>query len=52
MERVAAVAVDPWCAWLDYIAGEGRGLQTGIVMNNNFAFGGNNPSLIFRHRPD
>jgi len=39
---------DPRCADLDYITGEGRELQTDYVMNNNFAFGGINTSLIFR----
>ena len=40
--------VDPRCAPLDYITGEGRDLQTDVVMSNNFAFGGINTSLIFR----
>ncbi len=40
--------VDPRCGVLDYIAGEGRALQCDTVMNNNFAFGGINTSLIFR----
>jgi 3-oxoacyl-[acyl-carrier-protein] synthase II len=40
--------VDPECADLDYITGDGRDLQTDYVMNNNFAFGGVNTSLIFR----
>ena len=39
---------DPRCADLDYITGEGRELQTDYVMNNNFAFGGINTSLIFK----
>ena len=39
---------DERCAPLDYITGEGRSLQTEFVMNNNFAFGGINTSLIFR----
>lgn len=42
------VTVDPQCAALDYITGEGRSLETEFVMNNNFAFGGVNTSLIFR----
>ncbi|SEM23249.1 3-oxoacyl-[acyl-carrier-protein] synthase II [Luteibacter sp. UNCMF331Sha3.1] len=42
---------DPECAALDYIAGEGREIRTGHVMNNNFAFGGINTSLIFRAHP-
>jgi 3-oxoacyl-[acyl-carrier-protein] synthase II len=39
--------VDPQCAALDYIMGEGRELQTDIIMSNNFAFGGINTSLVF-----
>ncbi|HXZ09345.1 MAG TPA: beta-ketoacyl-ACP synthase [Paraburkholderia sp.] len=40
--------VDPACAALDYIMGEGRAIDAGYVMSNNFAFGGINTSLIFR----
>lgn len=40
--------VDPACAPLDYIRGDGRELDVEYVMNNNFAFGGINTSLIFR----
>jgi 3-oxoacyl-[acyl-carrier-protein] synthase II len=40
--------VDPRCAELDYIVGDGRSQQSEYVMNNNFAFGGVNTSLIFR----
>jgi 3-oxoacyl-[acyl-carrier-protein] synthase II len=40
--------VDPKCAELDYIVGDGRVRQCEYVMNNNFAFGGVNTSLIFR----
>ncbi|MBQ4379571.1 MAG: beta-ketoacyl-ACP synthase [Treponema sp.] len=40
--------VDPKCAPLDYITGDGREIQTDYVMNNNFAFGGINTSLIFK----
>lgn len=40
--------LDPRCAELDYIVGDGRNLQTDYVMSNNFAFGGINTSLIFR----
>jgi 3-oxoacyl-[acyl-carrier-protein] synthase II len=40
--------VDPACAELDYIVGTGRDLDVEYVMNNNFAFGGINTSLIFR----
>lgn len=39
---------DPECAPLDYIVGDGRPLDVEYVMNNNFAFGGINTSLIFR----
>lgn len=40
--------VDPKCADLDYVVGDGRELDIEFVMNNNFAFGGINTSLIFR----
>ena len=40
--------VDPDCGNLDYVMGEARELSTHTVMNNNFAFGGINTSLIFR----
>ena len=40
--------VDPNCASLDYITGTGRDLDVEYVMNNNFAFGGINTSLIFK----
>lgn len=40
--------VDPACAELDYLTGEGRNIETDHVMSNNFAFGGINTSLIFR----
>jgi 3-oxoacyl-[acyl-carrier-protein] synthase II len=40
--------VDPACAPLDYIVGEGRAIDARHVMSNNFAFGGINTSLIFR----
>jgi len=39
---------DPECAVLDYIRGDVRNLDVEYVMNNNFAFGGINTSLIFR----
>lgn len=42
------VDIDPECAELDYITGAGRRIDTDCVMNNNFAFGGINTSLIFR----
>ncbi|HWU69413.1 MAG TPA: beta-ketoacyl-ACP synthase [Stenotrophobium sp.] len=40
--------IDERCGRLDYIAGEGRRLDCEYVMNNNFAFGGINTSLIFK----
>jgi 3-oxoacyl-[acyl-carrier-protein] synthase II len=39
--------LDPRCGELDYIVGEGRALDVGHVMSNNFAFGGVNTSLVF-----
>jgi 3-oxoacyl-[acyl-carrier-protein] synthase II len=41
------VSVDERCGELDYLQGDGRKLDIGIAMNNNFAFGGINTSLIF-----
>ena len=40
--------VDPACAELDYLTGDGRKLQTDHIISNNFAFGGINTSLIFK----
>jgi 3-oxoacyl-[acyl-carrier-protein] synthase II len=40
--------VDPRCGDLDYITGDGRNLDVEYVVNNNFAFGGVNTSLVFR----
>ncbi len=40
--------VDPRCGELDYLQGELRTMSNEYVMNNNFAFGGVNTSLIFR----
>ena len=40
--------VDERCGALDYIQGDFRTIQTDYVMNNNFAFGGVNTSLIFK----
>lgn len=40
--------IDERCGKLDYIQGDGREIQTDYVMNNNFAFGGVNTSLIFK----
>ena len=42
------VDVDPRCGQLDYIRGEARHIDTESVVNNNFAFGGLNTSLVFR----
>lgn len=43
--------IDPRCAELDYIQGNGRELDIEYGMSNNFAFGGINTSLIFRRQP-
>ena len=40
--------VDEKCGALDYITKTGRNFSTDFVMNNNFAFGGINTSLIFK----
>ncbi|HEY3644611.1 MAG TPA: beta-ketoacyl-ACP synthase [Gammaproteobacteria bacterium] len=40
--------VDPACAELDYLTGEGRKLQTEYVISNNFAFGGINTALVLK----
>ena len=40
--------VDPRCGELDYLVDGGRALDCEYVMNNNFAFGGINTSLIFK----
>ncbi|QRY79990.1 beta-ketoacyl-ACP synthase [Pseudomonas sp. PDNC002] len=40
--------IDPRCGDLDYLRGEPRKMSNEYVMNNNFAFGGINTSLIFR----
>lgn len=39
--------IDPKCANLDYIVGQGREMDNKFIMSNNFAFGGINTSLIF-----
>jgi 3-oxoacyl-[acyl-carrier-protein] synthase II len=44
--------VDPRCAELDYVCGEPRGLEAEYAMNNCFAFGGVNASLVFRRWDD
>lgn len=41
------IEVDERCAPLDYVKGAARDLRTTRIMNNNFAFGGINTSLIF-----
>ncbi len=40
--------VDPRCGELDYITGGGRDIRTEYAVNNNFAFGGVNTSLVLR----
>jgi 3-oxoacyl-[acyl-carrier-protein] synthase II len=40
--------IDPRCGELDYIVSAGRELSVDYVMNNNFAFGGVNTSLVFK----
>lgn len=42
------VEPDAACAELDYIVNGGRAMSAEYVMNNNFAFGGINTSLVFR----
>jgi len=43
--------VDPLCAELDYLIGAGRIPTGNIFMNNNFAFGGINTSLLIECFP-
>lgn len=45
------VDVDPLCGELDYLTGSGATASHEYVMNNNFAFGGINTSLVFRRWP-
>lgn len=40
--------LDERCAQLDYVCGTARPAQLDTVINNNFAFGGINTSLVFR----
>ena len=40
--------VDPRCAGLDHVMGEARRVDAEFVMNNNFAFGGINTSIVLR----
>ena len=42
------VNVDPECAPLNYITGDGLKADAEYVMSNNFAFGGVNTSLVFK----
>lgn len=42
------VEPDEECGQLDFIMHQGLNKETEIIMNNNFAFGGVNTSLIFR----
>ena len=44
--------LDENCHGVDFITGDGRNIDTKYVMNNNFAFGGINTSLIFRKWED
>ncbi len=46
------IDVDPRCAELNYITGSGRSMQHEYVMNNSFAFGGVNTSLILKRLPE
>jgi 3-oxoacyl-[acyl-carrier-protein] synthase II len=48
LPNINVTEIDPQCAPLDYIVGEGRELETEYIMSNNFAFGGINTSLIFK----
>jgi 3-oxoacyl-[acyl-carrier-protein] synthase II len=41
-------SIDPRCGELDYLLDGPRVMQHEYVMNNNFAFGGINTSLVFR----
>lgn len=40
--------VDPACAHLDFVLGDGRRLDVEHLVTNNFAFGGINTSLVIR----
>lgn len=46
--NINLIEVDPNCAPLDYITGEGRKIEAEYIMSNNFAFGGINTSIIFK----
>ena len=43
------VNIDPECAPLNYITGDGLKADAEYVMSNNFAFGGVNTSLVFKN---
>lgn len=43
--------VEPQCAPLDYLMGQGKHISVEYIMSNNFAFGGINTSLIFKQQP-
>ncbi len=43
--------IDAACGDLDYITATDREIKTNYIMNNNFAFGGINTSLIFKNSP-
>ena len=40
--------LDQRCAPLDYVRGSARAAKLDVIINNNFAFGGINTSLVFR----
>jgi 3-oxoacyl-[acyl-carrier-protein] synthase II len=42
------VNVDPRCADLDYLTGDGRTISAEYAMTNNFAFGGINTSIVLK----
>jgi 3-oxoacyl-[acyl-carrier-protein] synthase II len=44
-------AVDPRCAPLGYLRGDTRAARVDVAMNNNFAFGGINTSLLLGRAP-
>lgn len=43
--------VDPKCAQLNFLRGDLRNAQADIILNNNFAFGGINTSLVLGRGP-
>lgn len=43
--------IDERCAPLDYVQGTARTATLNVILNNNFAFGGINTSLVFRRYP-